>query len=59
MIPGGCKMQREIKNNQYECSSVEVVQEEEMYPGGLNNQIETNDTKYYSDPVQSSWRRKK
>ena len=52
-------MQREINNNQYECGSVEVVQEEEMYPGGWNNQIETDDTKYYPDPVQSTWRRKK
>ena len=31
---------------------------EEMFPGGWNSQIETNNTEYYPDPVQSALEKK-
>ena len=31
---------------------------EEMFPGGWNSQIGTNNTEYYPDPVQSALEKK-
>ena len=37
---------------------MEGALEEEMFPGGWNSQIETNNTEYYPDPVQSALEKK-
>ena len=37
---------------------MEGALEEEMFPGGWNSQIETNNTEYYPDPVQSAMEKK-